>query len=160
LTASGLDLAEDHITGFENLTGGSGSDVMFGSSAANVLIGNDGNDTLAGLGGADILTGGPDAVTDTFRFLKLSDSTPKAHDLITDFQQGLDKLDIDAILNSASVGLTLIEFNQFHHLAGEFRQAFSHGNTILSGDLNGDAKADFSVVLQGHYLLSAADFGF
>jgi Ca2+-binding RTX toxin-like protein len=42
----------------ENLTGGSGNDVLVGDDAANVLTGNAGNDTLSGEGGADRLVGG------------------------------------------------------------------------------------------------------
>jgi serralysin len=32
------------------------------------------------------------------------------------------------------------------------------GNTVVSGDVNGDKVADFSILLQGHVLLHAADF--
>jgi Ca2+-binding RTX toxin-like protein len=42
----------------ENLTGGSGNDVLVGDDSANVLTGNAGNDTLSGEGGADRLVGG------------------------------------------------------------------------------------------------------
>ncbi len=52
---------------FENITGGSGDDVLFGNSANNVLnggagrdivVGNSGNDTLNGEAGRDVLIGG------------------------------------------------------------------------------------------------------
>jgi serralysin len=46
------------LTGFENLTGGSGNDVLTGSGAANVLNGGPGNDTLVGGAGIDTLVGG------------------------------------------------------------------------------------------------------
>lgn len=156
LTALGADLSTDHITGFENAIGGAGADLLVGSTSANALIGNAQNDILMGLGGADILTGG--AGNDTFQFLKLSDSTTKAADLITDFVQGQDKIDVAAIVTSAGAMFDFIGFQQFSHAAGEFRESFSHGNTILSGDLNGDSKADFVVVLKGHFLLELADF--
>ncbi len=71
-----------------------------GSTGANALIGNDGIDILAGLGGADTLTGGADA--DTFQFLALSDSRPTAPDVITDFQQGQDKIDVAAIVGAVA----------------------------------------------------------
>jgi hypothetical protein len=44
---------------------------------------------------------------------------------------------------------------------GQLRESFSGGNTIVSGDVNGDGKADFSIALKGHFLLSGiegADF--
>lgn len=42
----------------ENVTGGSGNDILYGNSAANVLVGGSGNDILFGRGGADTLNGG------------------------------------------------------------------------------------------------------
>jgi Ca2+-binding RTX toxin-like protein len=48
----------DQLSGIENLTGGSGSDVLTGNAAANTLIGGAGNDTLTGNAGADWLDGG------------------------------------------------------------------------------------------------------
>ncbi|MDQ1159332.1 Ca2+-binding RTX toxin-like protein [Sphingomonas sp. SORGH_AS 950] len=55
---AGGDAQGDQISGFENVTGGSGNDVLSGSSGANVLRGGMGDDVLAGLGGADVLDGG------------------------------------------------------------------------------------------------------
>ncbi|PZO61880.1 MAG: hypothetical protein DI636_12870, partial [Pelagerythrobacter marensis] len=48
----------DTLGGVENITGGSGSDIIRGNAAANVLNGAVGNDTLVGRGGSDVLTGG------------------------------------------------------------------------------------------------------
>jgi hypothetical protein len=42
--------------------------------------------------------------------------------------------------------------------AGQFRESFTGGNTIISADTNGDGKADFSIELQGHHSMHAADF--
>jgi hypothetical protein len=46
----------------------------------------------------------------------------------------------------------------FTHHAGEVRFAASGGNTIVSGDVNGDGVADFNIVLTGAITLVAADF--
>lgn len=43
---------------FENISGGSGNDMLIGNAANNLLLGNGGNDTLKGLGGGDQLEGG------------------------------------------------------------------------------------------------------
>ena len=51
-------LGTDTLGGVENITGGSGSDIIRGNAAANVLNGAVGNDTLVGRGGSDVLTGG------------------------------------------------------------------------------------------------------
>lgn len=156
LTASGADISTDNIIKFENATGGAGADFLVGSNGANVLIGNAGNDTLIGLGGRDVLTGGADA--DTFLFLTLGDSgtTASTRDVITDFFQ--DTIDLSAIdANGSAAGDTAFNFIERAHFSGtrgELRESFSNGNTILAGDVNGDGKADFSIVLKGHFLLS------
>ena len=61
---NGLD--EDVVRGVENVTGGSGHDVLFGDAFANILDGALGNDTLAGGTGRDTLDGG--GGTDTVLF--------------------------------------------------------------------------------------------
>jgi Ca2+-binding RTX toxin-like protein len=50
-------LGNDTLLGLENVTGGTGNDVLTGEAGANVLTGNDGDDTLAGLRGNDTLDG-------------------------------------------------------------------------------------------------------
>jgi len=158
----GGDIGSDTIIGFENVIAGNGGDSLIGSNGANHLIGGTGGDVFDGLGGRDILTG--NAGTDEFRFLALSDSGPKAsqRDLITDFTQGEDLIDISAI--DAKTGgasddqFTLIGVQNFHGVKGELRESFKNGNTIVSGDVNGDGNADFSVALKGHFLLTTDDF--
>jgi Ca2+-binding RTX toxin-like protein len=59
----------------ENVTGGSGNDVIVGNAGANALLGGPGNDTITGGKGADVLDGGTgndvllakDGVTDVVR---------------------------------------------------------------------------------------------
>lgn len=48
---------EDRLIAIENVTAGSGNDVLTGNDAANTLIGNGGNDRLTGHGGNDQLQG-------------------------------------------------------------------------------------------------------
>jgi Ca2+-binding RTX toxin-like protein len=160
------DTGSDKVTGFENVIGGSSDDIMFGSSGANSLSGGGGADNLFGLGGRDILTGGANG--DTFHFTSLSDSGPKAsqRDVITDFTQGSpgvgDVIDVSAIdakagaSNPGDDDFTFIGAQNFHGVKGELRESFKDGNTIVSGDVNGDGHADFSIALKGHLLLSGA----
>jgi Ca2+-binding RTX toxin-like protein len=161
--ASGADIGFDNITGFENATGGSGNDFLFGNNAANTLIGGAGIDKLKGFGGRDILTGGAGA--DDFIFDKLSDSgtTASTRDVITDFDPEFDLIDlsfIDAKSGGIDDAFSFIGRANFSHHKGELRESFSGGNTIVSGDVNGDGKADFSILLKGHHLLDAFDFDF
>ena len=48
----------DVLSNVENVTGGSGNDILVGSAAANALAGGLGNDDLRGDGGNDTLSGG------------------------------------------------------------------------------------------------------
>ena len=158
------DTGSDTVAGFENVIGGSSDDLMFGSSGANSLSGGGGADNLFGLGGRDILTGGANG--DTFHFTSLSDSGPKAsqRDVITDFTQGSpgvgDVIDISAIdaktgaSNPGDDDFTFIGVQNFTGVKGQLRESFSNGNTIVSGDVNGDGHADFSIALKGLFLLS------
>ena len=159
----GSDIGEDKISGFEIVIGGSGNDTLSGDGAANTLIGGLGADLLTGFGGRDILTGGGDD-NDTFIFTKLSDSGTDAstRDVITDFVGGgQDLIDLSAIdANGALAGDPAFSFigrAYFSHTEGELRETFSGGNAILSGDVNGDGKADFSILLKGHVLLHDFD---
>jgi Ca2+-binding RTX toxin-like protein len=82
---------EDTIKNIENITGGSGADLLVGDALANTLLGNSGNDTLKGGLGKDVFYGGLGA--DSFVFdTALSTSNT---DTIKDFQRGIDKLVLD-----------------------------------------------------------------
>jgi Ca2+-binding RTX toxin-like protein len=54
----------DQVTDFENLTGGSGADVLGGDAGSNILSGGSGNDTFHGDAGDDLIAGnlGTDSV--------------------------------------------------------------------------------------------------
>ncbi len=54
---SATGFATGQVTGFENVTGGAGDDVLMGTSSANVLQGGNGVDVLLGRGGNDQLVG-------------------------------------------------------------------------------------------------------
>ncbi len=75
----------DVLSSIENVVGSDDADVIFGSDQANSLNGGDGDDVIRGEGGRDILTGGLGA--DIFEF-----STLDGHDVVTDFQIGVDDI--------------------------------------------------------------------
>jgi Ca2+-binding RTX toxin-like protein len=80
------------------LSGRGGNDVLVGNGGNDTLDGGAGNDKIAGGFGADIMSGGSDS--DTFYFFELDDSRivgGKPQDVITDFQQGQDKIDLSNI---------------------------------------------------------------
>jgi Ca2+-binding RTX toxin-like protein len=154
----------------ENLTySGTAAFVGTGNGADNILTGGDGNDTLIGLGGADQLLGGAGA--DVFVFKATSDSSVANPDTILDFTTGLDKIDLFAIdANTRSGGnqaFTFIGSNAFtgSALMTNAQQALHAGELhvdivtgVLSGDVNGDGIADFSILLTNAGQLQAADF--
>ncbi|MDY7023660.1 MAG: CAP domain-containing protein [Cyanobacteriota bacterium] len=74
--------------GSDTLIGGNGDDSLFGGRDNDQLIGGSGNDTLYGDLGADTITGGAGA--DIFGLRENGQGT----DVITDFQDGVDLLQI------------------------------------------------------------------
>ncbi|MEZ5891522.1 MAG: M10 family metallopeptidase C-terminal domain-containing protein, partial [Xanthobacteraceae bacterium] len=85
-----------------------------------------------------------------------------SRDIITDFQRGKDRIDlktIDAVKGlSGDQKFTFIGKQGFHHKAGELHYKVSGGHAIVSGDINGDAKADFEIELLGITALAKGDF--
>ncbi|HEX2552566.1 MAG TPA: calcium-binding protein [Microvirga sp.] len=141
--------------------GGSGNalaNTITGNAGANTLDGGAGNDRLTGGAGKDSLTGG--LGEDVFDFDLAADSGPGAkRDLIAGFEKGLDTIDLfDIDAHEDKAGNQAFRWADKHDLdagftgrAGELR--FDGG--ILSGDTDGDGKADFQIKVTGG--LAAAD---
>jgi Ca2+-binding RTX toxin-like protein len=105
---------DDDIYGNElanSLNGNSGNDVLVGNAGDDILDGSFGNDKINGGLGADVMSGGSNS--DTFYFFSLDDSRitgGKPQDVITDFQQGQDKIDLSYL--SFNAGDLLVLDNQ------------------------------------------------
>jgi hypothetical protein len=141
------------LTGFENLTGGALQDRLTGAADANILYGGAGNDTLSGLAGADLLDGGANddvlfGGADVDRLLgglgndKLTGGTGTdtlsggtgvdwflfnagdGVDRITDFQLGVDKIDL----------LSATSFAQLTFSAGIGGARVFFGGTLVTVD--------------------------
>ncbi|MGO4129838.1 calcium-binding protein, partial [Inquilinus sp. YAF38] len=159
---SGGEAQGDTLSGIENLSGSQGSDSLYGDAGANVLQGWNGNDLLVGRVGHDTLTGGAGA--DHFTFAALGDSVVGANaDRITDFShaQG-DRIDLAGIDAKAAVAgdqaFSFIGSAAFTHVAGQLHIWQNAGQTIVSGDVDGNGTADFNIVLSGTIALVAGDF--
>ena len=144
--------------GADQLWGGAGNDILSGGDGADTLNGGAGNDVIDGGAGNDRLWGG--GGSDIFRF---RDDVLAAHDTdeIFDFSRGSDVIDLRSI--DAKVGgapndsFSLIGSQTFHHVAGEL-QIKTYGDGVkISGDVNGDGVADFSIIVHGVSALSAGD---
>ena len=134
---------------------------LVGSALDNVIRGGGGNDTIIGTGGRDVMTGG--GGSDTFVFELLSDSvTGGGRDRIKDFVAGSDKIDLAAIDANAGAAndqaFSFIGSGAFSHTAGELRASAFGANTLVSGDVDGNGKADFHILLSGSVALQATDF--
>lgn len=183
--AGALHAFNDTIKNFENVRGTNFADVIFGSASANRLAGQNGDDRLWGFGGnddlqggngadkliggagKDSLTGGADA--DVFVFLATTDSGigAAAGDTIMDFEQGLDTIDVQAI----DANSTVINNQDFRFIgsnvvwdnsgAGQLRVYQVADGLLVEGEITGDKKADFSILVKDatHTLtLAATDF--
>jgi len=154
----------ENISGNEqnnDLRGRGGNDVINGFGGNDVLVGGGGCDRLIGSSGADQLLGGSEA--DTFVFVTAADSAPLAYDLIFDFEQGLDRIDVSHIDG-------LMQQFGFQHLAFTTTQTPSvgqiashydeqHDMTIIEARTNMlSSTPNFHLELTGHYNLTASDF--
>ncbi|VEP18082.1 hypothetical protein H1P_690002 [Hyella patelloides LEGE 07179] len=80
----------------DRLNGNGGNDILQGGSHHDTLDGGNGDDLIRGDRGKDVLTGGEG--TDTFIYNSLQDRG----DTITDFQVGIDKINVSSITNDSS----------------------------------------------------------
>ncbi len=156
-TLSGLD-GDDRLgggLGVDFIAGGDGADRLAGGRDADTIRGDDGADLLRGDGDADQLTGGKGA--DDFRYLRVADSTPDARDTIRDFTHGTDTIDLRAVdANAVKHGdqaFVFIGGREFTDTPGQLRYA----GHMLSGDTDGDGRADFQVDLRHGPTVDAGD---
>lgn len=119
--------------GQDRVAGGAGNDSLRGGRDNDRLFGEDGNDTLSGDRGADSLTGGEGA--DVFIVQPNRDGS----DVITDYQDGSDKLSLNGSLTFNNLTISN-----------------NGGNTVIADKITGQALT----VLQGidSSTIDASDF--
>lgn len=142
----------------DRILGKGGADSLFGGSGSDRLFGGAGADRLFGGTGADQLSGG--SGTDRFIFKTAGEARG---DRITDFRQFQhDRIDLRSLDALQSTGLNdsfhFINQKAFDGTAGQLRYRLTPDSTQLKGDMTGDGKADFTLTLEGHIALRAADF--
>lgn len=140
----------------DTMRGFGGNDLLLGNRGNDTLSGDGGHDTLCGGGGADVLTG--NAGADVFDYNLATDSGPRARDVITDFVRGMDKIDLSGIDANAAT-TTNQAFAGFIKASAAFTRAgqLKFVDGVLFGNTDGDATAEFAIVLTGVAGLSAAD---
>lgn len=127
--------------GDDRLFGGSGDDALHGGSNNDLLFGGAGNDTLNGFdeddrlddgSGSDLLMGGHGA--DTFVL-----ATDGASDRIVDFENGVDRIDLNAAFASLIITTLSAGHVQVVH-SGEVLLVEDAAHLLTAGDLTA---ADF-----------------
>lgn len=145
------------------LIGNTGRNTLDAGKGNDTLEGGTGNDKLIGGAGADKLYGGSGA--DVFIFKSAGDSkiASAGQDTVFDFsRKDGDKIDLKAIDANTKAdndqGFAFISTEKFHKKAGELRYEKKAGDTFVSGDINGDGKADFSIRFDASISFVKADF--
>jgi Peptidase M10 serralysin C terminal len=150
----------------------SGADIIETYAGNDTIFAGDGADSITGGLGADqIYLGASDASADTVFYNSIAESGTKTatRDVIHDFEVGIDKIDLFVLDANTKNGTATNEafnylgmFQNFTSAgaasAGELRANWVGGNTVVEGDVNGDGRADFSIVLEGNLTISASDF--
>lgn len=158
----------DQIELVENVTGSRRNDTILGNTQANILRGLDGNDVLNGRSGADILSGGlgrdrliGGAGKDVFDFNAIAELSTTADDtdVIVGFRSG-DRIDLSGIdAKAGTAGNQAFSFVTGPLTGAAQINVIQVGNrTIVQGSTDGDADAEFVIVLNGLITLTAADF--
>jgi Ca2+-binding RTX toxin-like protein len=152
-------------SGNDSLYGGISDDAVYGGAGNDVLSGDTGADRLFGAVGRDVMTGDvgtSGGYDDVFIFTRTTDSLNSSlSDRITDFHRGEDKIDLSGIdAKSATAANDAFSFitTAFTSVAGQLRLQTSGTDTFVFGDVNGDAVADFRIILTGNLALTSADF--
>jgi Ca2+-binding RTX toxin-like protein len=157
-TLRGLDGRDtlDGLGGDDILDGGTGADRLFGGLGNDSLTGGEGLDSIRGGLGSDTLIGGDG--NDRFEYLATNDSgvTPQTRDVITDFLQLADRIDlsgIDAVEGGGDDAFTFIGTAAFT-APGQVR-AFQNGaNAIVALNTSGPNTAESQITLSN---VTAAD---
>ena len=152
-TVTGTDLGE-------RLAGLGGDDAINGGLGDDTIRGGDGADTITGGAGLDRMQGGAGA--DRFVLTSAEDSFGDTRDRVGDFEQGVDQIDLRLIdadpVQADDQAFVFLGTAAFTGVAGELRFGEVNGNTKVSADLDGDARADFQIRLDGLITLTDADF--
>lgn len=174
---TGTNMIYGH-SGADTLTGGDGADTIFGNAgndtiaagaAGDLLYGGRGDDRLDGGSGQDILNGGigQDRLTggagaDTFVFDFVSDSWAGRADTITDFEAGIDRIDLSGIdADPAIQGNQSLHFGDAQTLtdtSGNIWVTLAGRDTFVHVDRDGDGIAEMGALMQNVNNLTDSDF--
>jgi serralysin len=149
----------------DKLYGGSGNDWLAGGDGADLLVGGAGVDFLTGGRGSDTLTGSDGADIFIFSGSALGTTRTGEHDVVTDFVNGTDALDLSALYDPPSAGAVSHAIGTISAgSAAQGEAVTDYGlvynqtgtKTFVYGDTDGVAGANFVIELAGTVDVSAA----
>jgi Ca2+-binding RTX toxin-like protein len=161
LAGDNLNNQIEGLDGNDRLFGRNGNDRLVGGKDADVIKAGAGNDIITGGADADNLTGNDGA--DIFKYDAVGESGVVAatRDVILDFVQGADRIDLRTI--DAQAGLagdqafTFIGAQDFS-TEGQLRAVVSGGHTLILANTSGASGAEMVIELGSALVLTAADF--
>jgi len=152
--------------GNDAILAGAGDDTVFGGSGDDTIDGDLGNDRIGGGQGVDVMTGGADA--DAFVFASAEDGTEVASnddpvgqvDSITDFESGIDTIELgDGFGDLAGTG-TLTDGTDFEVIAGVYdgtngtSSEYAAGRASVLVDGTGNVIYDANGAGEGYTILA------
>ena len=121
-------------TGNDTISGGGGNDLLYGGRGNDTIDGGAGNDRITGGMGQDTQTGGAGADIFIFEFVSDSRADATRRDTITDFEVGVDHVDLSGLRVDFSAPDTLV--------------LMPTGSDILvQVDSDGDTNMDLEIVV-------------
>lgn len=85
----------------------------------------------------------------------------RGRDIVADFEQGADTIDlrrVDALEGPRNQSFRFLGLRRFTGAGAELRYGFAKGDTIISGDTDGDRRPDLQIELAGEFTLRRGDF--
>lgn len=156
---NGLDQVNSSATfalalNVENLTLTGANNVnATGNVSSNVIIGNSGTNNITGGGDNDTLTGGGGA--DTFIYTTVTDSTLADLDVVTDYQDGVDRLNVQTIDANTDLGgnqmFSRVVGDGAFTAAAQLRLTFDGTYTHVEFNTDADTDAEFAILLTGNH---------
>lgn len=128
---------------------------LYGTDGNDWIHGNGDGDNLIGGGGRDFLFGSKGK--DVFVIEKATDSLTWAADVISNFEVGVDKIDIGK-LAALGTSLKFVGQKAFAGSAGEVIYYGKDGKTFVEVDLDGNKTSDVRIEIANSVKLSSSDF--
>ena len=138
--------------GSDTIKGADGDDTIDGGGGADLLRGGAGEDLITGGGGRDTMAGGAGA--DVFIFANGDSGNNGGRDIILDFHDGEDMIDLSAIAGT----IAFMGTDAFTGGSPQLRYFTSGANVVLEIDLTGNGSTNFQIQLNHLSAVDAADF--